>query len=53
MSKKDWEISCKDCICHTCSQQENCNMNGCDGGGCIQDDLEYFKDACDDYEADW
>lgn len=56
MSKKYWEISCKDCICHTCSQRDNCAMNGCDGGGCTIDEgdvLEYFKYICDDYEEGW
>lgn len=41
--------SCRDCLCSSCSQQENCAMNGCDGGGCTEE-LEYFKDTCDDYE---
>jgi hypothetical protein len=49
----EWRLSCKDCACHDCSQRENCAMNGCDGGGCSPDDLEYFKADCDDYEAGW
>lgn len=49
-----WEIeqqrlSCKDCCCSSCSQQENCAMNGCEGGGCTEE-FEYFKTDCDDYE---
>lgn len=42
-----WET--KDCCCSSCSQQENCAMNGCDGGGCTEE-LEFFKNDCDDYE---
>ena len=47
-----WRLTCKDCACYSCSQKENCNMNGCDGAGCTRDDLEYFKSDCDDYEVD-
>lgn len=49
----DWKLTCKDCVCHNCSQQDNCAMNGCDGGGCSQDDLAYFKSDCDDFEESW
>lgn len=46
--------TCRDCVCSSCSQQDNCNMNGCDGGGCTED-LEYFKTNCDDHDSqqDW
>lgn len=50
MSHDVWRLTCKDCACHSCSQQDNCAMNGCDGGGCTSDNLEYFKSVCDDYE---
>lgn len=43
-------MSCSECACFTCSQRENCNMNGCYGGGCIE--YDYFKSDCDDYEVD-
>ena len=43
------ERGCSDCCCSSCSQQDNCAMNGCDGGGCTEE-LEYFKSDCDDYE---
>lgn len=49
-------MSCKDCACYSCSQRDNCNMNGCEGMGCETDNLEYFKTDCDDYEYggdDW
>lgn len=42
---------CNDCCCHNCSQQDNCAMNGCDGGGCIPGDAEPKSD-CDDWEPD-
>ena len=40
---------CRDCACSSCSQQDNCAMNGCEGAGCTEE-LEYFKSDCDDYE---
>ena len=45
-------MSCKECACFSCSQRENCNMNGCYGGGCSCDDLIEFKSDWDDYEVD-
>ena len=47
-----WMLTCKDCACSSCSQHENCNMNGCYGGGCTRDGLEYFRSDCDDWEQD-
>lgn len=47
--KEQQSLNCKDCCCSSCSQQENCAMNGCDGGGCTEE-LDYFKTDCDDYE---
>lgn len=45
-------MCCEDCACYTCSQRDNCAMNGCEGAGCEQGDLYYFKSNCDDYEPD-
>ena len=45
-------LTCKDCICHNCSQRDNCNMNGCDGAACTNEELELFKSECDDFEED-
>ncbi len=45
-------MGCSDCCCSSCTQRDNCAMNGCDGGGCTREDLEYFKADCDDYEPD-
>lgn len=53
MYNDGWRLTCKDCACYTCTQRENCNMAGCDGGGCTQDNLEYFVVDCDEYEAEW
>lgn len=47
---QEYKLTCKDCCCSSCSQQDNCAMNGCDGGGCTNEDLAYFKHDCDDYE---
>lgn len=49
----EWRLTCKDCACSSCSQRDNCAQNGCDGGGCTKNDLEYFKSDCDDYEPGW
>lgn len=45
-------MSCKDCVCYSCSQRENCAQNGCEGSGCTRNDLYYFKSDCDDWEQD-
>ena len=47
--KNEWRRSCKDCACYSCSQRDNCAMNGCENAGCTED-LEYLKEDCDDYE---
>ena len=52
MGRNDWRVTCRDCACYSCTQRDNCAMNGCDGGGCTRDNLEYFKADCDDYESE-
>lgn len=45
-------MSCRECVCFSCSQRDNCAQNGCDGAGCTSESLDYFKSDCDDWEQD-
>ena len=45
-------MSCKECVCYSCSQRDNCAQNGCEGAGCTSYSLDYFKSDCDDWEQD-
>lgn len=42
---------CRQCCCRDCEDQDNCAMNGCDGGGCEVDPEP--RSDCDDFRPRW